>query len=552
MAAAGGFPGPERRPMTHARGFRVAFHVLAAAALLSALYVLYHQTQAGPYKAAPEVLARLRELRDMDARWDADVLRFTGEPLRVARAGVDRATLMNHLLRDIEQGRGGALAADDLAAIRDRVTEKSQAYDGLRKGRERTLAALAALQRRAATARVAPGELEAAVHGLLEANASEVAALQRFSFLTLGSRIDLAQRTLAGALQQALDETDRWRVYLAAYAAALLVGVGWLATRVAQAQAALRAANEGLEQRVAERTRELTEALAKLRESEAQLVQSEKMSSLGQLVAGVVHEINTPLAYVKNGVATVRDHLDELEGAIAQSGRLLELLRHDAPDPHLLQEAFAGLELRLAAIAEHEVMGDLESLTRDGLHGIERISELTHNLRNFARLDRSKVSACDLNESVRSTFTIARSMLSGLEVEKRLGEIPPITCSPSQINQVLLNLVTNAAQAIEKPPGRVVVTTRREGGGHVAVEVEDNGPGIAPDVMPRIFDPFFTTKDVGKGTGLGLSIAYKIVAEHGGRIDVRSAPGEGARFTVVLPIEPPAVPPGHRNAEAHA
>jgi signal transduction histidine kinase len=316
--------------------------------------------------------------------------------------------------------------------------------------------------------------------------------------------------------------------------------VGWLAARVFAAQAALREANEGLEKRVKERTRELSEAMVKLKESEAQLVQSEKMSSLGQMVAGVAHEINTPLAYVKNSVATVRDRLPELEDSVRQSERLLALLQSDAPDAKELQDAFGTTTARLAQLKEHQVLGDLQSLTKDGLHGIEQISELVGNLKNFSRLDRSKVASFNVNEGLNATLIIAKTQLRGVEVERRFGEIPSITCSPSQVNQVFLNLVTNAAQAIEGPEKVIVVTTRREGKDAVAVEVADNGKGIPPEVLPKIFDPFFTTKEVGKGTGLGLSIVYKIVEQHGGRIDVKSTVGKGTVFTVVLPVHPPA------------
>jgi len=162
------------------------------------------------------------------------------------------------------------------------------------------------------------------------------------------------------------------------------------------------------------------------------------------------------------------------------------------------------------------------------------------NLKNFSRIDRSKVASFNVNEGVRATLLIARPTLKNLEVELELGEIPSITCSPSQVNQVLLNLLTNAAQAMDKPHGVISVYTRRDGMERVAIEVEDNGRGIRPEDLPKIFDPFFTTKDVGKGTGLGLTIAYKIVAQHGGRIDVRTEVGVGSRFTVVLPMNPPA------------
>jgi len=224
------------------------------------------------------------------------------------------------------------------------------------------------------------------------------------------------------------------------------------------------------------------------------------------MVAGVAHEINTPLAYVKNSMALVRERLPAMR----------------------------------AVLGNDEGLEELEALARDGLHGIDQIAELVANLRNFSRIDRSKVASFNVNEGLRSTLLIARPTLRKVEVEQKLGDIPSITCSPSQVNQVVLNLLTNAAQAMDKPEGHIVLGTRREGAGHVAIEVSDNGRGIPPENMSRIFDPFFTTKEVGKGTGLGLTIAYKIVSQHGGRIDVRSDPGVGSTFTVVLPVEPPA------------
>jgi len=270
------------------------------------------------------------------------------------------------------------------------------------------------------------------------------------------------------------------------------------------------------------------------------------------MVAGVAHEINTPLAYVKNSVATVRGRIPELQDAVRQSGQLLGLLQSDTASPADLQETFAQLSGRLAQLNEHRVLEDIDTLTKDGLHGIDQIAELVANLRNFSRLDRSKIASFNVNEGVQATLLIAKPQLRKVDVEKELGEIPSITCSPSQVNQVLLNLVTNAAQAIDKPRGLIRVKTRAEGPGAIAIEVSDNGKGITPEVLPRIFDPFFTTKEVGKGTGLGLSIAYKIVQQHGGRIDVKSQPGSGTTFTVVLPLQPPPELSGSLEAEARA
>src|SRR5688572_6968787 len=266
------------------------------------------------------------------------------------------------------------------------------------------------------------------------------------------------------------------------------------------------------------------------------------MSSLGQLVAGVAHEINTPLAYAKNSVASVRDRMPELRDAVTQAERLQALLQAESPDAAEVEKVFTALAARLAHLEEHQVLQDLDTITRDGLHGLDQIAELVANLRNFSRLDRSKVASFNVNEGVKATLLIARTALRKVDVETQLEEIPSITCSPSQVNQVLLNLVTNAAQAMGEARGLVTVSTRREGADFVAIAVADNGRGIPAENLARIFDPFFTTKEVGKGTGLGLTIAYKIVNAHGGRIDVRSEVGVGSTFTVVLPVNPAAQP----------
>src|SRR5262249_5439954 len=160
----------------------------------------------------------------------------------------------------------------------------------------------------------------------------------------------------------------------------------------------------------------------------------EKMSSLGQMVAGVAHEMNSPLAYVKNSVATARDRMPDLRDAMERATHLLEILRRAAPDPTELQAPFEPLERTLARLRSEHVLEDLDALTRDGLHGIEQIVELVANLRNFSRLDRSKVASFNVNEGVRATLLIAKPALRKVDVERKLGDIPSITCSPSQVN----------------------------------------------------------------------------------------------------------------------
>ena len=583
---------------------RSALLALGAAALLAALVFLFVKTEAIDFKNDAQALSLLREMKDLDTRWDVDALRLANDLSAAPATIADRGPMLARILRELESGPVRSAIAEQLPRLRSGMTEKEAAFVALRGAHGRSFEAfrtaadaLRDLSAATAVARTRPstsgdrvaallaligqvrsalqnadiedldeaisaaesriavlrptavgtdpflGEpaarAESAARSFLAARKLEAAAWRKFSLLTVGARVELAARNLSKAIETALDDKDRWRVYLFAYAAALLIGVGYLGIRVATTQRELRLANEELEQRVSERTRDLSQTLKRLKESEAQLVQSEKMSSLGQMVAGVAHEINSPLAYVKNSVTTVRDRMPDLHDALEQTGRLLAILQSESPDPAEVAQIFETLEARLGRLHRERILEDLDGLTRDGLHGIEQIVDLVRNLKNFSRLDRSKVASFNVNEGVQATLLIAKSSLRKIDIEKRLGDIPSITCSPSQVNQVLLNLVTNSAQAMDKPRGRIIVSTRIAGPAEVAIEVEDNGKGIPPEALPKIFDPFFTTKEVGKGTGLGLSIAYKIVSQHGGRIDVRSTVGVGTTVTVTLPVVPP-------------
>jgi len=253
---------------------------------------------------------------------------------------------------------------------------------------------------------------------------------------------------------------------------------------------------------------ELERAHARLKASQLQLVQSEKMASLGQMVAGLVHEINTPLGYVRNNVEMTRDAMN---------------------DP--------------TALADADTREDLATLLDDTLHGIGEIGELVGNLKDFSRLDQARSDRANVNVLVDGALRIVQHLVRkrGIEIVRHAGEIPDIECSPAQINQVLLNLLSNAVQAIEHDKGRITVRTQALDG-RVLVLVEDNGKGITEENLSRIFDPFFTTKPVGQGTGLGLAIAHQIIEQHGGLVRVASKRGTGTRFLVALPIAQPKVP----------
>jgi len=369
-------------------------------------------------------------------------------------------------------------------------------------------------------------------------------SLDEFANVSTGPRLDTLSRVLERDYGNAIADAERYRIYLLFYSGFLLVVIGYYAWKLAESLRTIRRinvelqdANETLEQRVDERTRELSDAMQRLKQSEAMLIQSEKMSSLGQMVAGVAHEVNTPLAYVKSSLDAVDTRLPEIADMAAETERLLGMLERADADEDTLAAQFAKVTGLVSGVKSHDALGELRSLVGDGRHGIQRISEIVTSLRDFSRLDRSKIAEFDVNEGIESTLVIGRNVLKGKHVRKELGRLPRIECMPSQLNQVFLNLVTNAAQATPEQGGEIVVRTRVEDPGHVAVDVIDNGHGIPPEIRKKIFDPFFTTKEVGKGTGLGLSICYKIVESHGGRIDVQSDVGKGTRFTVVLPVK---------------
>jgi len=293
-----------------------------------------------------------------------------------------------------------------------------------------------------------------------------------------------------------------------------------------------------MEAQLAAQTEDLASAYKQLKASQLQLIQSEKMASLGQMVAGVAHEINTPLGYVKNNIEMMEMFFDGNRELLGACNALTDTLLSPASTEQELQERLAVL----AALRENRSGSEDEDMLKlfaDTRFGIDQISELVQNLKNFSRLDRAAAADVDLNECLDSAVLLARNVLkTRVEVIRQYGALPRISCMPSQLNQVFLNMLTNAAQAIEGQ-GKILLKTEAEEG-WLKVSVQDTGKGIPTDVLPRIFDPFFTTKPVGQGTGLGLSISYQIVQQHGGDIRVTSQPGKGTRFTVRLPLAPPA------------
>lgn len=272
-----------------------------------------------------------------------------------------------------------------------------------------------------------------------------------------------------------------------------------------------------------------------LRNAHEQLLQSEKMASIGQLAAGIAHEINNPIGFVNSNMGTLKGYVATLLGVIDQ----YEQVGSGHP------EVAAGM----AALREQADLAflkeDMTDLVRESLDGLKRVKEIVQALKDFSHTGATAWEVADLHQGLDSTLNIVSNEIKyKARVERQYGQLPPVTCLAAQLNQVFMNLLVNAAHAVSTQGIITVRTGTGKGCGPEAqadwvwIEVGDNGTGIAPEHMKRIFEPFFTTKPVGSGTGLGLSLSYGIVNRHGGRIEVASVIGEGTRFTVHLPVHP--------------
>jgi len=566
--------------------FRIVAGVLAVLLLLGGWLYLYLRARDVDLKGQNAILGYLRQLKEIDTRWndrlnglrsgDVTDRKAVAAPVTPAalgmlqhKLGVQAQSLAKPVLNQSLEALKQAFAEKSAgvsefwaaqSALRQSLSDYNETATALQVSGRGTLAGArlsaslssylnqpnAESGRLVESAAAASGNEELARHGrdIVARKAAEEQAFRKALYVSTGTRIDTLTGAFEREFENAIDESERYRVYLLFYSGLVLTLLGYVGGRlistyrlVQRMNQMLREANEGLEHRVEERTGELSRAMAQLKESEALLIQSEKMSSLGQMVAGVAHEVNTPLAYVKSCLESVNQELPRLVQLEQQADQLVVLLQSDTVDEQALAAQFSAVSGLLDELRGRRALPELQSLLADGLHGVTQIAELVANLRNFARLDRSKVSEFDLNEGLESALVIARNVLKRRTVRKELVRLPRISGSPSQINQVFLNLLTNAAQATSEQGGVITVRTGANPDRSVFFEIEDNGHGIPEDVLPKIFDPFFTTKEVGQGTGLGLSIVYKIVEQHGGTVAVASKVGVGTRFVVTLPVQ---------------
>jgi PAS domain S-box-containing protein len=273
---------------------------------------------------------------------------------------------------------------------------------------------------------------------------------------------------------------------------------------------------------------EQQQLIQQLQEAQAQLLQSEKMASIGQLAAGIAHEINNPIGFINSNMGALKTYVDTLCELTEQVDQTVQGL----PGQDDLKTKVAQFKKQ----ADYEFLkDDVADLVRESLDGLKRVKDIVQSLKDFAHIGETDWQFADLHAGIDSTLTIANNEFKyKAMVKKDYGTLPQVKCLASQLNQVFMNLIVNASHAITNH-GVITIRTGVDTDG-VWVEIGDNGSGIAPDILTRIFDPFFTTKPVGKGTGLGLSLSYNIVAKHGGRIEVASVLGQGTRFTVHLPI----------------
>jgi two-component system, NtrC family, sensor kinase len=421
----------------------------------------------------------------------------------------------------------GSLISDTLsyAAAPDATTR-----DALQSGGEKV---------RLLAANAAPRVKEAALNVLRHVEAigalrvSQRDLLGEISRVPMSASVDALGATFSRRFEAELQAQTLYNRALLVFSALVLVAVFATAAVLAWRMFTER---RRLETLVAQQTREL-------RDNEEQLAHAQRMSTLGETVAGIAHEINTPLAAAKSGLQSTRDLLDPVKQYIHESGRLTALLAQPLPGDEAARadrNSKLSAHLRRARQIENELgsteaLESLDELSTQSLASIDHIHQVVINMLDYSRVDRARVATLRIEEAVDRTLKMAGHLLKRVKVVQEFGATPALSIDVAQINQVILNLVKNAAQAVPPERGEIRIASGVTPDGHVRLSISDNGSGIPPEVLPKIWEPFFTTKKAGSGTGLGLSTSKRIVDAHHGRIEVRSTVGKGTTFTLELP-----------------
>jgi signal transduction histidine kinase len=341
---------------------------------------------------------------------------------------------------------------------------------------------------------------------------------------------DAAQAITSGELDKQLEPSNIQEINILNYA------FNRMAEQLNESFIALKTINLQLENRVEERTSELKETLQELQQAQAQIIQSEKMSSLGQMVAGVAHEINNPVNFIHGNITYLDEYTQDLLN-------LVQLYQSEYPQPSLtIQEELKNLDLEFIQEDSTKILASMKM-------GTERIEEIVLSLRNFSRLDEAEMKKVDIHEGIESTLLILQHRFNAklnfpmIQIIKNYGSLPLVECYAGQLNQVFLNILTNAIDALQDKVGNLIPTitirTSFVNAQWIEIAIADNGVGMSEDIQKKIFDPFFTTKPVGKGTGMGMSISYQIITQkHGGKLECVSTLGVGTEFLIQIPPKP--------------
>ena len=403
---------------------------------------------------------------------------------------------------------------------------------------------ISALRSNSAIQSQAPGAVDAfteAASRVIEQRTAASIALQTLNKNRINETLWTLSNEVIDQNRRIVSRAERAGLLLSICTVLLLIGTGYAMWRLQgsyrelnKSNRELESVNDSLEERVEERTLELSTAYEDLKESQVQLVQAEKMSSLGELVAGISHEINTPLWYLISNSTVLQERMAAVSDFCSISEKMIASLKSQQDVKETVRHGLVAMQQMLNDGFRDDI-DEARDLIQDSVEGLEELTELAQSLKDFSRLDRARHGEFNVNDGLDKTLLITKNKLKNkVTVHKYYGDLPKIHCSPSQINQVFLNLLTNAADAINES-GDIVIRTLHENN-KVRISIADTGCGIAEDVLAKIRDPFFTTKEVGKGTGLGLSIVDQIVTAHGGELNIESEPGKGTTMTVVLPV----------------